>query len=78
MKTLYDEFRLCITTAHLGGRKGIGLSPYPYAVGVTSFDCERNITTALAPSYHVAAGQHTTSRLRDISLLSERIYNNIG
>lgn len=25
MKTLYDEFRLCITTAHLGGRKGVGL-----------------------------------------------------
>ena len=40
MKTLYDEFRLCVTTAHLGGRKGIGLSPYPYAVGVTSFACE--------------------------------------
>ena len=76
MKTLYDEFRLCVTTAQMGGRKGVGLSPYPYAVGVTSFACERNITTVFAPSYHVAAGQHITSRLRDISLLSERIYNN--
>ena len=68
----YRQFRLCFTTADFGGRKGIGLSPYPYAVGVTSFDCERNITTAFAPSYHVAARQYTTSRLRDISLLSER------
>ena len=72
MNAFYRQFRLCITTADFGGRKGIGLSPYPYAVGVTSFDCERNITTALAPSYHVAARQHITSRLRDISLLSER------
>jgi len=24
MKTLYDEFRLCVTTAHLGGRKSEG------------------------------------------------------
>ena len=68
----YRQFRLCFTTADFGGRKGIGLSPYPYAVGVTSFTCERNITTVLAPSYHVAARQHITSRLRDISLLSER------
>ena len=68
----YRQFRLCFTTTDFGGRKGIGLSPYPYAVGVTSFDCERNITTALAPSYHVAARQHITSRLRDISLLSGR------
>ncbi len=68
----YRQFRLCFTTADFGGRKGIGLSPYPYAVGVTSFDCERNIMTALAPSYHVAERQHITSRLRDISLLSER------
>ena len=67
----YRQFRLCFTTADFGGRKGIGLSPYPYAVGVTSFDCERNITTALAPSYHVAVRQHITSRLRDISLLQE-------
>ena len=72
MKTLYDEFRLCVTTAQMGGRKGVGLSPYPYAVGVTSFACERNITTVFSPSHHVAAGQHITSRLRDISLLSER------
>ena len=68
----YRQFRLCFTTADFGGRKGIGLSPYPYAVGVTSFACERNITKVLAPSYHVAARQHITSRLRDISLLSER------
>ena len=68
----YRQFRLCFTTTDFGGRKGIGLSPYPYAAGVTSFDCERNITTALAPSYHVAERQHITSRLRDISLLSER------
>ena len=27
---IYRQFRLCITTAHLGGRKGVGLSPYPY------------------------------------------------
>ena len=65
----YRQFRLCFTTAHLGGRKGIGLSPYPCAVGVTSFDCERNITTVFSQSHHVAAGQHITSRLRDISLL---------
>ena len=64
----YRQFRLCFTTTDFGGRKGIGLSPYPYAVGITSFACERNITTVLAPSYHVAAGQHITSRLRDISL----------
>ena len=68
----YRQFRLCFTTTDFGGRKGIGLSPYPYAVGVTSFDCDRNITTVLAPSYHVAERQHITSRLRDISLLSER------
>ena len=68
----YRQVRLCFTTTDFSGRKGIGLSPYPYAVGVTSFDCERNITTALAPSYHVAARQYITSRLRDISLLSER------
>lgn len=68
----YRQFRLCFTTTDFGGCKGIGLSPYPYAVGVTSFACERNITTVLAPSYHVAARQHITSRLRDISLLSER------
>ena len=68
----YRQFRLCFTTTDFGGRKGIGLSPYPYAVGVTSFACERNITTVLAPSYHVAARQHITSRLRDISLSSER------
>ena len=30
MNLLYDEFRLCVTTAYLGGRKGVGLSPYPY------------------------------------------------
>lgn len=69
----YRQFRLCFTTTDFGGCKGIGLSTYPYAVGVTSFDYERNITTVLAPSYHVAARQHITSRLRDISLLSERI-----
>ena len=68
----YRQFRLCFTTTDFGGRKGIGLSPYPYAVGITSFACERNITTVLAPSYHVAVRQHITSRLRDISLLSER------
>ena len=68
----YRQFRLCFTTTDFGGRKGIGLSPYPYAVGVTSFACERNITTVLAPSYYVAARQHITSRLRDIPLLSER------
>ena len=68
----YRQFRLCFTTTDFGGRKGIGLSPYPYAVGVTSFACERNITTVLAPSYHVAERQHITSHLRDISLLSER------
>ena len=50
MKMLYDEFRLCVTTAHLGGRKGIGLSPYPYAVGDTSFDFERTIMTVFSPS----------------------------
>ena len=72
MKTLYDEFRLCVTTAQMGGRKDVGLSPYPYAAGVTSFACERNITTVFSPSHHVAAGQHITSRLRDILLLSER------
>ena len=33
----YRQFRLCITTTDFGGRKGIGLSPYPYAVGITSF-----------------------------------------
>ena len=54
---------------------GIGLSPYPYAVCVTSFNCERNITMAFASSYHVAVRRHITSRLRDISLLSERIKN---
>lgn len=32
----YRQFRLCFTTTDFGGRKGIGLSPYPYAVGVTS------------------------------------------
>ena len=48
----YRQFRLCITTAHLGGRKGIGLSPYPYAVDVTSFDCEGNITTVFSPSIY--------------------------
>ena len=69
---VYRQFRLCFTTTDFGGRKGIGLSPYPYAVGVTSFACEKNITTVFAPSYHVAARQHITSRLRDISLLSER------
>ena len=68
----YRQFRLCFTTTDFGGRKGIGLSPYPYAVGVTSFACERNITTVLAQSYHVAERQHITSHLRDISLLSER------
>ena len=46
----YRQFRLCFTTADFGGRKGIGLSPYPYAVGVTSFDCERNIMTVFSPS----------------------------
>ena len=30
MTAFYRQFRLCITTAHLGDRKGIGLSPYPY------------------------------------------------
>ena len=48
----YRQFRLCITTAHLGGRKGIGLSPYPYAVGVTSFGCEGNITTVFSASIY--------------------------
>ena len=33
----YRQFRLCFTTTDFGGRKGIGLSPYPYAVGITSF-----------------------------------------
>ena len=48
----YRQFRLCFTTTDFGGRKGIGLSPYPYAVGVTSFDCERNITTVFSPSIY--------------------------
>lgn len=43
--------------------------PIPLAAGVTSFACERNITTVFSPSYHVAARQHITSRLRDIALL---------
>lgn len=29
-----------------GGRKGVGLCPYPYAEGVTSFACKRNFTAA--------------------------------
>ena len=29
---LYCEFRLCVTDAQIGADKGIGLSPYPYAV----------------------------------------------
>lgn len=35
MKAVYCEFRLCITTANFGSRKGIGPCPYPYATGVT-------------------------------------------
>ena len=29
---LYCEFRLCVTDAQIGTDKGIGLSPYPYAL----------------------------------------------
>ena len=28
----YRQFRLCFTTTDFGGRKGIGLSPYPYQI----------------------------------------------
>lgn len=58
-----------------GGRKGVGLCPYPYAVGVTSFACKRNITTVFAPSYHVAARQHFTFRLRNISPLQKGFHS---
>ena len=46
--------------------------PIPLRRRRNFFACERNITTVLAPSYHVAERQHITSHLRDISLLSER------
>ena len=46
----YRQFRLCFTTTDFGGRKGIGLSPYPYAVGDSSFDFERTIMTVFSPS----------------------------
>ena len=70
---LYCEFRLCVTDAQIGADKGIGLSPYPYAVGITSFACKRNITTECAPSYHVAIGNISRLALQDTSLIRKEI-----
>ena len=68
----YRQFRLCFTTADFGGRKGIGLSPYPYAVSVTFFACERNITTALAPSYHISLARYITLIRKDLNYLENQ------
>jgi len=66
-ETLYRQFRLCITTAYLGGRKGVGLCPYPYAEGVTSFACKRNFTVATAAisrcrkaTFHIPLAEYFT------------------
>ena len=68
----YRQFRLCFTTTDFGGRKGIGLSPYPYAVCDTSFDCERNITTVLAPSYHISLARYITLIRKDLNYLENQ------
>lgn len=50
-----------------GGRKGVGLCPYPYAVGVTSFACKRNFTAATAAisrcrkaTFHIPLAEYFT------------------